>query len=127
MTQTHGPGDGTAGPDRTPAIDWQAAERSPEFQELVKARRRFVVPATIFFLAWYFGFVILAGYAEDFMGREFITDGVTVGYALAFSQFVMTWVLVWLYMRKADSSFDPLAERARRRALELARGDRGQS
>jgi uncharacterized membrane protein (DUF485 family) len=40
---------------------------------------------------------------------------------------VMTWVLVWLYMRKADSSFDPLAERARRRALELARGDRGQS
>jgi uncharacterized membrane protein (DUF485 family) len=127
MTQTHGPGDGTAGPDRTPAIDWQAAERSPEFQELVKARRRFVIPATIFFLAWYFGFVILAGYAEDFMGREFITDGVTVGYALAFSQFVMTWVLVWLYMRRADSSFDPLAERARRRALELARGDRGQS
>lgn len=127
MTQTHGPGDGTAGPDRAPEIDWRVAERSPEFQELVKARRRFVVPATIFFLAWYFGFIILAGYAEGFMGREFITDGVTVGYALAFSQFVMTWVVVWLYLRKADSSFDPLAERARKRALELARGDRGQS
>ena len=127
MTQTYGPGDGTAGPDRAPAIDWQAAERSPEFRELVKTRRRFVIPATIFFLAWYFGFIVLAGYAEDFMGREFITDGVTVGYALAFSQFVMTWVLVWLYLRRADSSFDPLAERARRRALELARGDRGQS
>ena len=122
MTQTHGSGDGMAGPDRAPKIDWKTAQRSPEFQELVKARRRFVVPATIFFLAWYFGFIILAGYAEDFMGREFITDGVTVGYALAFSQFVMTWLVVWLYLRRADSTFDPLAERARNRALELARG-----
>ena len=62
-------------------IDWVAAERSPEFQELVKKKRAFVIPATIFFLAWYFGFIVLAGYAPDFMGREFLTDGLTVGYA----------------------------------------------
>ena len=127
MTQTHGSGDGMTGPARAPTIDWTTAQRSPEFQELVKARRSFVIPATIFFLAWFFGFIILAGYAEDFMGREFITDGVTVGYALAFSQFVMTWVVVWLYLRKADSTFDPLAERARRRALEVSRAGREQS
>ena len=30
-----------------------------------------MLPATIFFLAWYFGFILLAGYAPDFMG-EFI-------------------------------------------------------
>jgi len=72
-----------------------------------------VVPATIFFLAWYFGFIVLAGYAPDFMGREFITDGLTVGYVLALSQFVMTWVLGWMYLRRADKVFDPLAERAR--------------
>jgi hypothetical protein len=29
-------------------IDWIAAEESPEFRELVKKRRRFVIPATIF-------------------------------------------------------------------------------
>ena len=99
--------------DRAPNIDWEAAERSPEFRELTRTRRRFVIPATIFFLAWYFGFVILAGYAEDFMGREFITDGLTVGYVLALSQFVMTWVLGWWYLRQADRVFDPLAARAR--------------
>ena len=96
-----------------PEIDWLAAEESPEFKELVKKRRSWVLPATIFFLVWYFGFIILAGYAEDFMGREFITDGLTVGYVLALSQFVMTWVLGWLYLRKADRVFDPLAARAR--------------
>jgi uncharacterized membrane protein (DUF485 family) len=94
-------------------IDWQAVERSPEFRELIRRKKAFVVPATIFFLAWYFGFIILAGYAPDFMGREFITDGLTVGYVLALSQFVMTWVLGWLYLRKADRVFDPLAARAR--------------
>jgi uncharacterized membrane protein (DUF485 family) len=106
------------GPDRQPEIDWVAAERSPEFRELIKRKRSFVVPATIFFLSWYFGFIILAGYAPDFMGEEFITDGMTVGYALALTQFVMVWGLGWWYLRKADRVFDPLAERAAEVALQ---------
>jgi len=39
-------------------IDWVAAEQSPEFKELIAKKRRFVLPATIFFLAWYFGFIL---------------------------------------------------------------------
>ena len=105
------------GSDHHPEIDWEAAERSPEFRELIKKKRAFVVPATIFFLAWYFGFIILAGYAPDFMGREFITDGMTVGYALALTQFLMVWGLGWWYLRKADREFDPLAQRAAEVAL----------
>ena len=105
------------GPDYHSEIDWEAAERSPEFRELIRKKRSFVVPATVFFLAWYFGFVILAGYAPDFMGREFLTDGLTVGYVLALSQFVMTWGLGAWYLRKADRTFDPLAERAAQVAL----------
>jgi uncharacterized membrane protein (DUF485 family) len=107
-----------------PPVDWAAVERSPEFQELVKSRRRFVLPATVFFLTWYLGFIVLAAEAPGFMG-ESIYEGFTVGYALALSQFVMTWVLGWLYLRRADRDFDPLAEKAKRRALELgAGGDR---
>jgi uncharacterized membrane protein (DUF485 family) len=99
-------------------VDWSAAAQSPEFRDLVSKKRAFVIPATIFFLAWYFGFVILAGYAPDFMGREFLTDGLTVGYVLALSQFVMTWGLGLWYVRKADREFDPLAKRAAQVALE---------
>jgi uncharacterized membrane protein (DUF485 family) len=100
-----------------PEIDWEAAERSPEFRQLVRKKRAFVIPATVFFLAWYFGFIILAGYAPDFMGREFLTDGLTVGYTLALSQFVMSWGLAAWYLRRADREFDPLAERAAEVAL----------
>jgi uncharacterized membrane protein (DUF485 family) len=119
MEETHA--GGTLGAGERPDIDWVAAEQSPEFQELVRKRRGFVLPATAFFMAWYFGFIILAGYAPDFMGREFITDGVTVGYALALSQFVMTWVLGWLYVRRATRVFDPLAARAAEVAVRAGR------
>ena len=112
---------GTLGAGNRPDIDWVAAERSPEFQELVRKRKGFVIPATLFFLTWYFGFIILAGYAPDFMGREFLTDGVTVGYALALSQFVMTWGLGWLYVRRATRVFDPLAARAAEVAVQAGR------
>ncbi len=101
-------------------IDWERAEQSPEFQELVTARRRFVLPATIFFLTWYLGFILLCGYAPDFMGEKLV-DGLTVGYVLALTQFLMVLVLGIMYLRRAEHTYDPLAERAARRALEETR------
>jgi uncharacterized membrane protein (DUF485 family) len=94
-----------------PSVDWEAIERSPEFQELVHRRRRFVIPCTIFFLSWYMGFILLTAYAESFMGER-IYEGLTVGYCLALTQFVMVVVLGVWYLRKSDREFDPLAERA---------------
>ena len=92
-------------------VDWEEIERSPEFQELVKKRKAFVLPGTIFFLAWYMGFILLVAYAEDFMARR-VYEGLTVGYCLALTQFVMVVVLGLLYLRKSDREFDPLAEKA---------------
>jgi uncharacterized membrane protein (DUF485 family) len=96
-------------------IDWEAVEREPEFQELVQRRRRFVVPATIFFLAWYLGFIALCGYAPDFMA-ESVYEGLTVGYVLALTQFVMVFALGIMYLRRSASTYDPLAQIVRERA-----------
>jgi uncharacterized membrane protein (DUF485 family) len=118
-----GPGDGDAtrtGGDGDRPIDWEAAERSPEFRELIAARRRFVLPATVFFLAWYLGFILLCGYAPDFMAEQ-VVDGLTVGYLLALTQFLMVLVLGIMYLRRAEKVYDPLAARAADRALEETR------
>jgi uncharacterized membrane protein (DUF485 family) len=100
-----------------PQVDWEAVERWPEFQELVHRRRAFVIPATIFFLAYYMAFILLAGYATDFMG-ESVYQGLTVGYLLALTQFVMVGVLGLWYLRKAERDFDPLAAMIVERATE---------
>jgi uncharacterized membrane protein (DUF485 family) len=93
-----------------PVYDYERIERSPEFQELVRKRRSFVLPATIFFLAYYMGFILLCGYAEDFMGSS-VYEGLTVGYCLALTQFVMVFTLGIMYLRRADRDYDPLAQR----------------
>jgi uncharacterized membrane protein (DUF485 family) len=112
-------------PTSDPHVDWKAVEQSPEFRELIAARRRFVLPATIFFLSWYLGFILLAGYAPDFMARS-VYQGLTVGYCLALTQFVMVFTLGFLYARRASRVFDPLAERAASRARTVAGEQRSQ-
>src|SRR5918995_6445954 len=114
---TSGPNGGATADDRLRGIDWEAIERSPEFQELVTRRRKFVLPATIFFLAYYMAFILLAGYAEDFMASS-VYEGLTVGYCLALTQFVMVFVLGIWYLRKSDREYDPLA----RRVVDMADG-----
>jgi uncharacterized membrane protein (DUF485 family) len=98
-------------------IDWEAIEREPEFQELVRARRSFVIPGTIFFFSWYMGSIVLTALAPDFMGER-VYQGLTVGYVLALTQFVMVLVLGIMYLRKSENEFDPLAEKAIARYVE---------
>ncbi|MBA2514634.1 MAG: DUF485 domain-containing protein [Solirubrobacterales bacterium] len=92
-------------------IDWEAIERSPEFQELVKKRRSFVLPATIFFLTYYMAFILLCAFARDTMG-ESVYQGLTVGYVLALTQFLMVLVLGLMYLKRSANIYDPLAEAA---------------
>ena len=99
-------------------IDWQSVEHSEPFQELVHKRRSFVLPGTAFFLLWYLAFIILAGYAPDFMARS-VHEGLTVGYVLALTQFVMVWGLGLWYLRKADRVFEPLEQKAVEHALTM--------
>jgi uncharacterized membrane protein (DUF485 family) len=111
-------GEGSTAAEREePNIDWAAIEQEPEFQELVRARRSFVIPGTIFFLSWYMGFIVLCALAPDFMG-ESVYEGLTVGYVLALTQFLMVLVLGLMYLRKSDNQFDPLAEKAIARYVE---------
>ena len=92
-------------------IDWEAIERSPEFQELVRRRKVFVLPGTIFFLAWYTAFILLCAYAEGFMSDR-VYEGLTVGYCLALTQFVMVLVLGLIYLNRSAKVYDPLAAKA---------------
>ena len=106
--------EGTAGrfrrKDSEPTTDWRAIEESPEFQELVKERRSFLVPATIVFLVGSIGYLLLAAFAQDFMGTDI--GGIPIAFIAAVTQVLLTWGITWAYLRKADNTFEPLEQRA---------------
>jgi uncharacterized membrane protein (DUF485 family) len=71
-------------------------------------KRIFIIPALVFFLLYYFLLPILVGYAPKLMGTRVIGT-VTLAYLFALSQFVMGWVIAWLYLR-ASAKFDRLTQ-----------------
>lgn len=88
--------------------DWERIDRMPEFRQLIAAKRRFVVPACIFFCSYYFALPILVGWAPDLM-RTRVLGPVNLAYLFALSQFVMAWGIALLYVRAANR-FDVLVK-----------------
>jgi uncharacterized membrane protein (DUF485 family) len=80
--------------------DWDTIAASRGFKELLKAKARFIIPATIFFIVYYFALPILVGYAPELMRRR-VFGNVNVAYLFALSQFFMAWVIALLYVRAA--------------------------
>jgi uncharacterized membrane protein (DUF485 family) len=81
--------------------DWGRVAESAEFKALVKRKRRFIIPATIFFLVYYFALLILIWRAPALMSRR-VVGVVNIAYLFALSQFFMAWILALLYVRAAN-------------------------
>jgi uncharacterized membrane protein (DUF485 family) len=88
-------------------IDWAKLAASERFRNLLKAKRRFIVPAMIFFVVYYFALPVLIGYARPFMEKR-VWGPVNLAYLFALSQFFMAWVIAALYV-KAAARFDRMA------------------
>jgi uncharacterized membrane protein (DUF485 family) len=83
-----------------PAVDWDAIAESPQFQELLRSRRRFLVPSVAFFCAYFLAFLSLLAWAPDTMAKQVI-GSITLALVLGASVVVLTFVMAWLYTRKS--------------------------
>lgn len=92
-----------------PHTDWERIAHTDGFKDLMAAKARFIVPATVFFLVYYFALPYLVGYHPELMRREVIGP-VNVAYLFALSQFFMAWILAALYVRAAKR-FDGMAHK----------------
>ncbi len=104
-----------------PLSDWDIVAQNEEFKDLMAAKSRFIVPATIFFVVYYFALPILVGYAPKFMSTPVIGP-VNIAYLFALSQFFVAWLIAYLYVRAAER-FDRMGRNvldhlARQRAAE---------
>jgi uncharacterized membrane protein (DUF485 family) len=90
----------------------EAVGKDPEMIELEHRHQRFVWPATAFFIVYYMLLNILAGTSPDLMGHKLFGQ-FTFGYLFALSQFLMAFVVAWVYSRWAATRMDPLAAELR--------------
>lgn len=96
---------------RTPSANasvWSRVAQTDDFTRLLAAKKAFVLPATIFFVLYYFALPISVGYFPAFVQRK-VWGPVNIAYLFALSQFFMAWILAWIYIRKADG-FDKLSK-----------------
>ena len=101
-------------------VDWQAVERSPEFRELVKRRKAFLVPATAAWVVVFGTWLLLGALAPSLMGERVL--GMTLGFLFSGAQVLLTWIVAFFYLRAADRVFEPLEQRAAEVAAQAVRG-----
>src|SRR5215213_7863680 len=99
--------------------DWDSVAAQEEFKQLLASKRRFIVPATVFFVVYYFALPVLVGYAPGLMDTRVV--GVNVAYLFALSQFFMAWAVAALYVRAAGG-WDKTAQRIIERLESLRKG-----
>jgi len=89
----------TAEEDRDVA-DWDAIAADPDFKSLLADKARFIIPATIFFIIYYFALPVLVGWFPDLMKRRVLGE-MNWAYLFALSQFFMAWIIAFLYVAAA--------------------------
>ena len=72
------------------------------------ALKSMLVDFYLFFLVYYFGFLVVVGYFPT-IAETNVIGKINIAYLLALSEFVMAWVLVFLYVRRAGL-FDKLTD-----------------
>jgi uncharacterized membrane protein (DUF485 family) len=88
------------GVDEMGLADWDAIAATAEFKALLRSKARFIVPATIFFVLYYFALPVLVGYAPELMARK-VWGNLNIAYIFALSQFFMAWALAIIYVAVA--------------------------
>jgi len=102
-------------------VPWERIAAMSTFQALLVAKQRFIIPATVFFLVYYFALPLLVGYAPQMMETK-VLGVINLAYVFALSQFLMAWILAALYLRAAKR-FDVMAAEV---VAELDRHPRGE-
>jgi uncharacterized membrane protein (DUF485 family) len=89
--------------------DWGRVAATAEFKRLLVSKRKFIIPATIFFIVYYFALPVLVGYAPRLMARQ-VFGVINLAYLFALSQFFMAWIIAALYVRAAGK-WDEMADK----------------
>ncbi len=81
-------------------------DREARLRRLASRRDRFAALLTAAIVVIYFGFILLIAFNKPLLGR-LIVPGLSVGILMGALVIVSSWVLTWVYVRWANTEYDP--------------------
>ena len=88
-------------------------ERQQALEKITAERWRFAFILSAAMLVIYFGFILLIAFDKPLLG-VLLTDGLSLGILLGALVIVMAWILTFIYVRWANSSYDEKIAKLRR-------------
>ena len=85
-----------------------------QLKALDTARWRIAIALTAAMMVFYFGFILLVAYAKPVLGI-LVVPGLSVGIFLGAVVIVAAWVLIWIYVRWANTHYDSAIDAMRGR------------
>ena len=83
-----------------------------QIEAVSAARWRVATTLTGCMMAVYFGFILLVAYNKPLLGTR-VATGLSLGMLLGVSVILVAWVLIWIYVRWANTHYDASLERLR--------------
>ena len=84
-------------------------ENNPKFHELVRKRDRLAWTLSIIVLVIYYLFILLVAFAGDFLSSPISTGSlIPIGMPIGVGVIVISFVLTWIYVSRANGEFDTL-------------------
>jgi uncharacterized membrane protein (DUF485 family) len=76
---------------------------------LAAARWRMAIALTVAMMAVYFGFILLVAFDKPLLGTR-VMGGLSLGMLLGALVILTAWVLMWIYVRWANTHYDTAIE-----------------
>ena len=80
---------------------------------LAAARWRVAIALTVAMMIVYFGFILLVAFDKPLLGTR-VAVGLSLGMLLGALVIVTAWVLMWIYVRWANTHYDAAIDGMRR-------------
>ena len=89
----------------------------PRYQELKDKRTSFGMWLTLAMMVVYFGFILLVAFNKPFLATRLGEGVITYAMPIGFGVIVFTVLITVIYVRRANSEFDSLAEQISKAVL----------
>ena len=84
--------------------------KNPKFHEFIAMRSRYSIIMAIVSAAIYYGFILLVAFDKELLAKKVGAGVTSLGVALGVGDIVITIVLTWIYVRRANTEFDATNE-----------------